>query len=67
MFGSHQLLPNGNRLIVESRAGRVFEINPAGDVVWGLASAYDDTYASLIATAERVDEDFFEVDDWTCE
>lgn len=32
--GSAQRLPNGNTLIVESTAGRAFEITPAGDVVW---------------------------------
>lgn len=67
LLGAHELLPNGNRLIVESRAGRVFEINPAGDIVWDFIKPYDDTYASLIAYAERVDVDFFEVDDWQCE
>ena len=67
LLGAHELLPNGNRLIVESRAGRVFEINPEGDIVWDFVKPYDDAYASLIAMAERVDVDFFEVDDWTCE
>ena len=67
LLGAHELLPNGNRLVVESRAGRVFEINPEGDIVWDFVKPYDDSYASLIAMAERVDVDFFEVDDWTCE
>jgi len=67
LLGAHDLLPNGNRLIVESRAGRVFEINPKGDIVWDFVKPYDDTYASLIAYAERVDVDFFKVDDWHCE
>ncbi len=66
LLGAHELLPNGNRLIVESRAGRVFEINPAGDIVWDFIKPYDDTYASLIAYAERVDVDFFQVDGWQC-
>lgn len=67
LLGAHELLPNGNRLIVESRAGRVFEITPNGDIVWDFIKPYDDTYASLIAYAERVDVDFFEVDDWQCD
>lgn len=32
--GKHQKLSNGNRLIAESRAGRVFEITPEGEIVW---------------------------------
>jgi hypothetical protein len=32
--GKHQLLDNGNRLITEAHGGRVFEIDPAGEVVW---------------------------------
>jgi len=32
--GKHQLLPNGNRLITEVRAGRVFEIDSSGRTVW---------------------------------
>jgi hypothetical protein len=32
--GMHQLLPNGNILITESTAARIFEINADGRVVW---------------------------------
>jgi len=32
--GKHQLLDNGSRLITEPHGGRVFEIDPSGDVVW---------------------------------
>jgi len=32
--GKHQLLPNGNRLIIEANAGRLFEVTPDGDIVW---------------------------------
>ncbi len=32
--GKHQHLPNGNILIVEAQAGRMFEINANGEVVW---------------------------------
>jgi hypothetical protein len=67
LLGAHDLLPNGNRLIVESRAGRVFEINPAGEIVWDFVKPYDEHYASLIAYAQRVGVDFFEVDDWSCQ
>ena len=33
--GDHQVLPNGNVMIVESEAGRIFEVDPeTNDVVW---------------------------------
>jgi hypothetical protein len=32
--GKHQRLENGNRLVTEARAGRVFEIDPGGRIVW---------------------------------
>ena len=32
--GKHQKLANGNRLITEALAGRVFEISPEGETVW---------------------------------
>ena len=32
--GGAQLLENGNVLITETDSGRVFEITPAGEVVW---------------------------------
>ena len=32
--GTSERLPNGNTLIVESNAGRAFEVTPAGDIVW---------------------------------
>ena len=60
-MGSHQLLPDGNRLIVESTRGRVFEVTPRGAVVWEYIVPYDDEYASLIEDAKRVPADFFTV------
>ena len=32
--GAAQRLPNGNTLITESDRGRVFEVTPAGEIVW---------------------------------
>lgn len=34
LLGSSQRLPNGNTLIAESEAGTVFEVTPAGEIVW---------------------------------
>lgn len=45
-FHSHnisgsQRLPNGNTLICEGNKGRIFEITPAGDIVWEYITAYN--------------------------
>lgn len=64
--GSHQLLDNGNRLIVESRAGRVFEIDSQGNIVWDYIKPYDDVYASWISHAVRYNKEYFKVSDWNC-
>ncbi|WP_299321761.1 arylsulfotransferase family protein [Parasphingopyxis sp.] len=66
IMGEHQLLGNGNRLIIESLAGRVFETTPEGEVVWDYRLQYDDEYASLFSYAMRLPENYFEEEDWTC-
>lgn len=66
IMGSHQLLPNGNRLITESMYGRVFEIDNRGNIVWEYIKPYDDSYAAIIETAIRYDKDYFSVRDWSC-
>jgi hypothetical protein len=67
ILGAHELLPNGNMLIVESRAGRVFEVNHLGNIVWEYVQPYDETHASLIAIAQRFNKDYFTVDNWNCD
>jgi hypothetical protein len=66
IMGRHQVLPNGNRLITESMAGRVFEIDGDGKVVWTYVGRYDETHATVIEEAIRFDENYFTVDDWRC-
>ncbi|WP_397543465.1 arylsulfotransferase family protein [Roseovarius salis] len=66
IMGAHQRLGNGNVLITESLAGRVFETTPAGRVVWDYRLPYDDEVASLIEVSMRFGPDYFDVKDWTC-
>jgi len=40
--GKHQHLPNGNIFITEYEAGRIFEVTPAGEVVWSYINRYDE-------------------------
>ena len=66
IMGTHQPLADGNRLITESLAGRVFEIDPKGNIVWEYVKSYDDRYAALIASAIRYDDDYLVAADWSC-
>lgn len=66
IMGTHQLLGNGNRLISESMAGRVFEIDSDGEIVWEYIRPYDSSHAALIESAIRYDLDYFSVRDWSC-
>jgi hypothetical protein len=66
IMGEHQLLPNGNRMVVESRAGRLFEVGSKGEIVWDYVAPYNSEYASLIESAQRYSPDYFTVDNWSC-
>jgi hypothetical protein len=64
--GKHQRLDNGNTLIVESLAGRVFEVTPAGRTVWEFINRYDADHVARINDAVRYPADYFTVTDWEC-
>lgn len=66
IMGAHQALPNGNRMITESTAGRVFEVTPAGEIVWDYRLPYDGEVASLFSYAIRIPENFYEGEDLSC-
>lgn len=64
--GKHQMLANGNLLIVESNAGRVIEVTPSGDVVWEYVNRFDERDAAVVYQAQRYADSYFTVSDWTC-
>jgi len=64
--GKHQHLENGNVLITESMAGRVFEVTEQGDIVWEFINRYDEESVARVSDAIRYPEDYFTVDDWKC-
>ena len=43
-MGSAQRLPNGNTHVTESATGRLFEVTPAGEVVWEYVIPWFDVY-----------------------
>ena len=64
--GKHQRLANGNLLITESQAGRVFEITDSGEIVWEFINRYDSDEIADVTGARRYPEEYFAVHDWTC-
>jgi hypothetical protein len=48
-----QRLPNGNTLICEADPGRVFEVTPAGKVVWEYAPTWLKPGGPFVASVYR--------------
>lgn len=52
--GKHQKQNNGNRLIPEARAGRVFEISPEGETIWEwIQQPFDKEYVPEVLEGTR--------------
>ena len=56
--GKHQMLANGNILVTESEAGRVFEATPDGKIAWEVVSKYDDKSVGWLTSATRYPESY---------
>jgi hypothetical protein len=54
-------------LVTEFSAGRVFEVNSAGELVWEYVNRYSEDEVAEVSQATRYREEYFTVDDWTCE
>jgi len=54
IMGKHQWLPNGNVLITESTAGRAFEIDPNGAIVWQYVNYVEAGTVGLIQEVTRL-------------
>jgi hypothetical protein len=65
--GKHQKLANGNILITEARAARVFEINPAREIVWQwVHTPYAPDLVAAVQEGTRYDIDAEQVSSWPC-
>lgn len=63
--GKHQKLDNGNRLITEARAGRVFEITPEGETVWEwIHQPFDNKYVPEVLEGTRYNIDENTIAKW---
>jgi len=56
--GDQQLLENGNLMIVESVRGRIFEIDPSGEIVWCYVTRWDDDEVIITHEATRYPESY---------
>ncbi|MDH3588067.1 MAG: arylsulfotransferase family protein [Gammaproteobacteria bacterium] len=58
--GHHQVLPNKNILITSPQEGRVFEVTPAGEIVFEFVNSYGDGENLLVSEAKWVPADFLD-------
>jgi hypothetical protein len=58
--GSDERLANGNTLITETGAGRIFEVTPEGKIVWEymnpIRAGDNDSLIPIICWAHRIDD-----------
>lgn len=64
--GKHDPTPEGGRLITEFQAGRVFEIDRSGDIVWEYINRYDADRVLEVTEGRIYAPGYFNVADWTC-
>lgn len=64
--GKHQLLEGGNILLTEFAAGRIFEVDNAGDVVWEIFNRFDEQNVAEVSQATRYADGYFSVASWEC-
>ncbi len=54
VMGMHQMLKNGNILVVETRNGRVFEVGKSGELVWNYNNVVKEGVVGNIYNAKRL-------------
>ena len=64
--GLHQMLGDGSMLITEANAGRAFQVDGSGRIVWQYVNRYDDKEAAWLNGVESYPKSYFTVKDWSC-
>ena len=64
--GEADVLDNGNFLVTETGAGRVFEVTPDGAIVWSFIHRYDAGRVLYVNAASRYPESFGDFDRSRC-
>ena len=65
--GKHQLTDNGGILFTEFEAGRAFEVDATGNIIWEYINRYDFEYVAEITEARVYKQDYFDVTNWSCD
>jgi len=65
--GKHQVLENGNILITETDAGRVFEITSDGEIVWSFVNGWDKTRVGWVMSATRYPSEYAAIGTVKCD
>lgn len=58
--------PGGGLMITEFEAGRIFEVDRTGALVWEFINRFDDARVLEITEGRLYDRDYFEVASWEC-
>lgn len=64
--GYHPEVPDGGLMITEPEAGRVFEIDRNGQIVWEYINRWDETRVIEMTGARAFPADYFTIRDWSC-
>lgn len=64
--GKHEVLDNGNLLLIETNAGRVLEVLPNGKPVWSYINAWDEDEVGWVMGAYRYPESYSSIADIDC-
>jgi hypothetical protein len=64
--GKHDPTPEGGFLITEHEAGRVFEVDAQGRIVWEYINRYDAQRVLELTEARLYPSSYFTVKDWSC-
>lgn len=64
--GKQDPVPGGGYLVTEFEAGRVFQTDPEGKIVWEYVNRYDADQVLEVTEARLYPASYFSVGDWTC-
>ncbi len=64
--GKHDPVPGGGLFITEFEAGRAFEVDADGQIVWEYINRYDDKNVLEISEARLLPPEYFDVEGWSC-
>ena len=64
--GKHELTARGGLLVTEFEAGRVFETNSSGRVIWEYVNRFDENEVAELTEARVYPSDYFKVSNWSC-